>query len=499
MSIEDPRRACSGTLPLSGRLEPWQTEVARRPDLLSGWIAEHGSPVNLLETEAMGRNADELRAAASAHGIDLRIFFARKANKALAFVEAARRLGLGVDLASERELEGALAAGMDPSDLVMTAAVKTTSLLRRCAETGTTVVVDNEDELQRLTGVVGSGEPVPIAPRIAPTPIDEALPTRFGMSPEAVIELADRRWAVGEDTRISIAGIHFHLDGYDPDARVAAIEESLRLTEELRARGHDPGFIDIGGGVPMSYLDSGEQWDAFWSEHQRALLGRRPEITYGGHGLGLIEHAGEIAGSPAVYPFHQELVRGQWLDRILGSPLQAWPGTTVGEAIVEAGLELRCEPGRSLLDGCGMTVARVEFRKQRRDGTWLIGVAMNRTQCRSTSEDFMVDPLLIRADPGSSEAGASGSTGPIEAYLVGAYCVERELLTWRKLEFPEGVGVGDFIAFPNTAGYLMHILESSSHQIPLARNLVVDGENATLDDIDASTQPAAELISTPLP
>ena len=126
-----------------------------------------------------------------------------------------------------------------------------------------------------------------------------------------------------------------------------------------------------------------------------------------------------------------------------------------------------------------MTVARVEFRKQRSDGTWLIGLAMNRTQVRSTSDDFMVDPLLLRP------SGAGEPTEPTEAYLVGAYCIERELLSWRRFSFPEGVAVGDLVAFPNTAGYLMHILESSSHQIPLAANLVVGPDGPpTLDAID---------------
>ena len=35
-------------------------------------------------------------------GVDFKIFFARKANKALAFVDEAKRLGLGIDVASER-------------------------------------------------------------------------------------------------------------------------------------------------------------------------------------------------------------------------------------------------------------------------------------------------------------------------------------------------------------------------------------------------------------
>ena len=80
--------------------------------------------------------------------------------------------------------------------------------------------------------------------------------------------------------------------------------------------------------------------------------------------------------------------------------------------------------------------------------------------------------------------GRSASGSAIEGYLVGAYCIERELLTWRRLRFPGGVEIGDIVVFPNTAGYLMHILESSSHQIPLARNLIAGPEGAFPDPID---------------
>ncbi len=43
---------------------------------------------------------------------------------------------------------------------------------------------------------------------------------------------------------------------------------------------------------------------------------------------------------------------------------------------------------------------------------------------------------------------------------------------------------GDIIGIPNTAGYFMHILESASHQIPLAKNVVWPA--GELDDIDRS-------------
>ena len=136
-------------------------------------------------------------------------------------------------------------------------------------------------------------------------------------------------------------------------------------------------------------------------------------------------------------------------------------------------MRLHLEPGRSLVDGCGLTLAEVAFTKTRSNGVPLVGLAMNRTQCRTTSDDFLIDPYLVKRAPPSEE---------IEAFLVCAYCIEDELILRRKIRFPRGVAAGDLVAIPNTAGYFMHILESASHQIPLAKNVVwPDGE---LDAID---------------
>ena len=134
------------------------------------------------------------------------------------------------------------------------------------------------------------------------------------------------------------------------------------------------------------------------------------------------------------------------------------------------------------MDGCGLTAARVEFRKQRRDGTWLIGLAMNRTQCRSTSDDFLVDPLLLRPAT-AGEAGTGADRGlPRRRLLHRARAPDVA-----PAALPAAASaVGDIVVFPNTAGYLMHILESASHQIPLARNLVARSLDApVLDRIDA--------------
>jgi diaminopimelate decarboxylase len=479
-----PRSGCHGSVPLTGRLEPWQVSLCRQPTALAAWIDEHGSPLNILDVSPMARNAGELAAVAAASGVELKIFFARKANKALTFVDEALRLGLGVDVASERELRQTLGRGATAAAIVVTAAVKPRALLELCAACGATVVIDNEDELIGLRAIAAAcGTRVPIALRLAPAPGSGRRATRFGLGADELLATVDRHWPGGPGgTPVPIVGVHFHLDGYDVDDRVRALDQSLGLIDGLRARGHEPTFIDVGGGIPTSYLDDGGEWDRFWQEHRAALRGERTALTYDGHGLGLSAHGGEIVGQAAVYPYYQRPTRAAWLEQILGARTSAGP--TIATALADRGLELRCEPGRSLLDGCGVTAARVEFRKQRSDGSWLIGVAMNRTQCRSTADDFLVDPLLLRP-PDRDRLDGSTVTGPIDGYLVGAYCIERELLTWRRLRFPRGVEVGDLVVFPNTAGYLMHILESASHQIPLARNLVIGSPGgAALDPID---------------
>ncbi|GAA1379315.1 Y4yA family PLP-dependent enzyme [Luteococcus sanguinis] len=447
---------CTGVRPLTARREPWMDDLLADADRCAALLEEYGSPVNVINPSPLQRNADELTAAAREAGVAFRVFVARKANKALSIVDEANRLGLGIDVGSERELRQVLDRGVHPDDVIVTAAVKPDSLLRLCLERDVPLALDNLDEGDRLLELAAeSSLHGDTAPRVALRISIEGsngegnviAPTRFGEA--AALWLG---W-MPELRFLRIEGVHFHLHGYAAADRVAGIRQAVALVDQLRTRGWAPHFVDMGGGIPMSYLDDGSQWDAFW----------RDPVTWRGREL------------QQVYPYHQAPVRGGWLARVLAE---------AADDIASRGLELRCEPGRSVLDGCGMTLARVAFRKETSDGLPIVGLEMNRTQCRTTSDDYLVDPVLVR--PSSARPASPPMTG---AYLVGAYCIEAELLFARPFDFPSGVAVGDVVAIPNTAGYFMHILESASHQIPLARNVVLDAtkgaDEIRLDPIDA--------------
>ncbi|MCW4466770.1 alanine racemase [Glutamicibacter sp. MNS18] len=455
-----------GTAPLTARLEPWMEQLLGDAQACREVIREHGSPVNLHEFSSMSRNIGELRRAAADHQVDFQIYLARKANKTIGAIDQAVAEGCGVDVASFHELDQCLKRGVPAERLIVTAAVKSQALLRLAVENEVVLSLDNIDEALELLHMADErGRTARVALRLAS---DNPLiaPTRFGLRAAQWLEFLE---ATGRLESLEIRGVHFHLNGYSGTQRAAVLEESLRLIDALRDLGHAPDFVDMGGGIPMSYLDDAQQWNGFW-EALAVLPEGDESLTWKSDRLG----ATAAEASTAVYPYHQELIRGQWLDRILAShPGQG--SDSVARMLGQRGIQLRCEPGRTLLDGCGMTLAQVAFVKTRSDGLPLVGLHMNRTQCRSTSADFLVDPLLIHtATPRRERSGLS-------AFLVGAYCIEEELILRRRFEFPHGVAAGDLVAFPNTGGYLMHIIESGSHQLPLARNLCRDPEGWMLD------------------
>lgn len=437
-----------GLPPLKPKRFAWSDALLDDADACNALLERYGSPVNVLNPEPMQANIDELVSAGERAGVETKVFYARKANKALVFADTARDTGNGVDVASENELRQVLGRGVPGERIILSAAIKPDRLLQLAIENGVVISADNRAEYDRIKALAeASGTQARVAPRLAPDP-DTMPPTRFG---ERLHAWAEHLAPPAEAVRV--VGVHAHLHGYAATDRSAALRECMMLIDALTAAGHTPTFIDIGGGVPMRYLKHESQWRAYQDAIDLQRAGYAEPFTWKADPL------------HNTYPYWQEPTRGTWLADVLDHG--------VAEAMQERGLRLHLEPGRSLLDGCGVILARVAFVKTRSDGLPLVGLEMNRTQCRTTSDDYLTDPILVKRTPNGDA---------VEAFLVGAYCIEDEIILRRKIRFPNGVAPGDIVAIPNAAGYFMHILESASHQIPLAKNVV--WPTGELDAID---------------
>ncbi|GAA1175196.1 Diaminopimelate decarboxylase [Corynebacterium glaucum] len=446
-AMDNPDRV-HGLPPLVPRSFDWSEALLADPEEAQRLIDAFGSPVNVLNPGPMEANIAELVAAGENMGVETKIFYARKANKALVFADTVRDTDHGVDVASENELRQVLEHGMPGHRIICSAAIKPAPMLQLAIDNGVVISVDTRAEYERIRALAeAAGTQAKVAPRLAPDP-GTMPPTRFGE------RLRDwDRHLQEPSTSVRVVGVHAHLHGYAAADRSSALRECMELIDRLRDAGHAPEFIDIGGGVPMRYLEHESQW----RDYQAAIDAQRE-----GYAAPFTWKSDPLRNT---YPYWQEPTRGAWLEQVLGD--------SVAEAMQARGLRLHLEPGRSLLDGCGVILAQVAFVKTRSDGLPLVGLAMNRTQCRTTSDDYLTDPILLKRGADSE---------PMEAFLVGAYCIEDEVILRRRIRFPRGVAAGDIIAIPNAAGYFMHILESASHQIPLAKNVVYPpGE---LDAID---------------
>ena len=478
--LPDPDSRVTDVPPLTPILAPWMQQLFADSTSLQKLVTRHGSPINLHDVDSFESNCVDYHSLLESLDLRHQIYFARKANRCCSFVRRSAELGLGVDTASYRELAECLRLGCHPDKLVVTAAVKPRKLIHLAIKHQVTIIVDNADECHVIDKVARElGVQAKVGFRISGFEMVDPEPgghtklySRFGFDIDEVRQFLD--YAFGRDGHydsFDYQGLHFHLDGYSVNQRGSALRAAIQLADDLRdGLGMSTAFIDIGGGFPVNYLADGGQWQNFDTELRRAVLGQRPPITFENDGLGYRNIDGVIHGELATYPFWNQLTRTDFLQTLLLSH-EANTGENFAEALLRRNIELRLEPGRSLLDQCGTTVARVAFRKRDNRGRHLVGLEMNMTQMRSGSADFLVDPVVIRKDSKSkSHARVAGS--PVDVFFCGAYCLERDVLLRRAIHLSELPAIGDLIAFPNTAGYMMHLFESEAHLLPPAANLV---------------------------
>ncbi len=454
-------------------LSDWMTNLMKDKKLLDTLFESYGSPVNIHYLPALDKNIQMFRKVFEKHAIPHQLFYAHKANKSKSVVQRARENGIGVDVASTRELLQALEAGVKTEHLVVTAAIKSEKLLQLAVENNVTVILDNQDECDLLNRIAQIADKhTPVGFRVSGFYTGKGkLYSRFGFDIDYVLSYitSNCSWH-GKYSHLSYSGLHYHLNGYSTEERGSALSQCIFLAEKLKTHGFTTQFIDIGGGVLMNYLQHKIEWETFGEELRKAVKGERGEITFNNDGLGYEMIDNKIQGTLATYPFYNEEHGDLFLEKILNFRYKN--KESVSELLQANNIEIRMEPGRSLLNQVGMTLAKVVFRKKDMRGRWLVGLEMNMSQLKSSSADFLLDPLI---------AFTTAPTDPMEVYFTGAYCLEQDILLKRKIALPNLPHVGDIIGFVNTAGYMMHFFETQAHLFELSANVSLDNSKESYD------------------
>jgi ornithine decarboxylase len=211
-------------------------------------VAQHGSPLLLVDCEVVRRQYRSLRAALP--GVEL--FYALKPLPNAAVVAELRDLGASFDVATSGEIRLVRAAGIPPERCIHTHPIKSDAEIRSALRLGLrTFVVDNPDEVRKFERYRQRTELLLRVSFRNPTAVVD-LSRKFGCEPAAVPALLELARSAG----VNVRGLSFHVGSQvaDPAKYVEAIGACAEIISAVRAAGvADLDILDIGGGFPIAY------------------------------------------------------------------------------------------------------------------------------------------------------------------------------------------------------------------------------------------------------
>jgi len=448
-------------------------DLLRRPQFLADILDCVGSPANLLLPDNALRNLDQFHQVLAAHKISGRVFFAHKSNQSDSII---RRLAISkssVDVASANELRHALACGFTGQRMEATGP-KSDEFLGLCLLHNVTLNVDSLSELSRLLKLresLGQTKPTQVLLRLCgftggKTPILKE--SRFGI-PMTLIEEA-LELVSSKNTDLELLGFSFHLDTTGNLERVHAIEETLKLFDVALEKGLSPRVLNIGGGFKINYLEHESDWANFNAQLRMSALGQRKAFTWQNNHFGVSAQSGLVRGNLNTYSFFEPAPGVAFLETLLRSELVSFENKLLGQFLSENMIELWLEPGRSILDQCGFTLARVIEVKSTSLQKPLVVLAMKRQDLCFLDQEILVDPVLLSC-PKDGENESNSDYKPY--FLAGNLCLESDLIFRRQVYLARPPRAGDILAFINTAAYMMDFSASESIMQPRARRVAI--------------------------
>lgn len=190
------------------------------------------------------------------------ICFAVKANPSRAILNILAGMGSGADIVSGGELYRALKAGIPAERIVYSGVGKTTEEMKQALDAGILMFnLESFQELDALDRVAGGmGKKAPIALRVNPDIDPETHPyvatglksSKFGIRFDSALE--GYRQA-GKSENIEVVGIDCHIGSQLTELApfVEAVGKLQELMAELRREGFKVKYLDLGGGLGITY------------------------------------------------------------------------------------------------------------------------------------------------------------------------------------------------------------------------------------------------------
>lgn len=245
----------------------------------------YGTPLFIYSHATLSRHFKAYEKAFN--GLPHIICFALKANSNAAVLNLFSKKGGGADVVSGGEIFRALKAGIPPEKIVYAGVGKTEEEIRYALKTGILMFnVESGEELLEIDRLAGLMKvKAPIALRVNPDIDPQTHPYistglrkhKFGIPIDEALEYY--RFA-NSLKNIEITGIHKHIGSQLTKVTpfVDALKRTIFLVDALKGYGLDIKYLDIGGGLGITYKDEEPPVPAELAKNLMPLLKGR-ELT----------------------------------------------------------------------------------------------------------------------------------------------------------------------------------------------------------------------------
>ncbi|MGM0507707.1 MAG: type III PLP-dependent enzyme [Fusobacteriota bacterium] len=180
------------------------------------------------------------------------IFYAIKANSNRKILRKLKILGSSFDIASKGELNILLEEGVDPDKISFGNTIKKEEDIKYAYENGIRLfVVDEFAEMEKVARVA-KGSKVFIRLSVDNDNTDWPLTEKFGCNREKAVEILEK----AKEKGLIPYGISFHVGSqcYNKFAWRNALEQVREIFDNLKNKGINLKFINLGGGIPVQHI-----------------------------------------------------------------------------------------------------------------------------------------------------------------------------------------------------------------------------------------------------
>jgi len=193
-----------------------------------------------------------------------KVCFAVKSNSNINILKLLNSLGSGFDVVSGNELKRCLVAGADPKNIVFSGIGKTKEEIRLAVENNIfSINIESESELERIIKIVeDTGRKVNCAIRVNPDISAESHPyittglktSKFGVTSQVALTMSKR---IQEIENVNLIGLACHIGSQitRPELILDSLDHLIELASEINKELNNIEFIDIGGGLGITYRD----------------------------------------------------------------------------------------------------------------------------------------------------------------------------------------------------------------------------------------------------